>query len=59
VKNWTTTIAVLVAIGAQIGGLIGLPITPDITDALQQAALFIVGLFTGVQVINPSPENVT
>jgi hypothetical protein len=52
-KNWTTTAAVLVALIAEFAGIFGFPLTPEVVHGIQSVALFIVGLFTGVQVVNP------
>lgn len=52
-KNWTTTAAALVLLLAHLASMFGFPIDETTLQTIQNAAIAIIGFFTGVQVINP------
>jgi uncharacterized protein (TIGR02594 family) len=52
-KDWTTSVAALVALLAYLAQMMGLPIDENVVHAINALALAIVGFFTGKQVVNP------
>ena len=53
-KNWTTTVAALVVLFAHVARMFGFPLDDSTLQAIQNAAIAVIGFFTGVQVINPN-----